>query len=445
MSGTQARPRASTRTGLAADAVAVGVAAVLVAAAAVVGVWLNDNGMREKVWASAPPLFGRWLPHVGPGTVAAVVLAVAVVAWGPALAERLPWRGALAAGYATAVGWTFSLALVDGWQRGFAGRLTGRFEYLSEVPGITDTGVMLREFTDRVLVGSPDNWAVHVSGHPPGVPLVFVWLDRVGLSGGVAASAVCVLVGCLATVAVPVAVRALGGEATARRVLPFVVLFPGAVWVGASADGLFAGAAATGIAVLALAATARGKRRAVLAAGAGLVLGFCVFLSYGLVLLSGLAMAVVVTRRAWDVLAVAVAAALAVAGVFALAGFWWLDGYLLVFERYYQGLGTIRSYGYWIWANLAAQVLVVGPAIIAALRRCRRFQPYLLLVAAAVMAMLIADVSGLSKAETERIWLPFTVWLLPATALLPDGHRRGWLLAQAATALAVNHLVLTGW
>lgn len=445
MSGTQARPRASTRTGLAADAVAVGVAAVLVAAAAVVGVWLNDNGMREKVWASAPPLFGRWLPHVGPGTVAAVVLAVAVVAWGPALAERLPWRGALVAGYATAVGWTFSLALVDGWQRGFAGRLTGRFEYLSEVPGITDTGVMLREFTDRILVGSPDNWAVHVSGHPPGVTLVFVWLDRVGLSGGVAASAVCVLVGCLATVAVPVAVRALGGEATARRVLPFAVLFPGAVWVGASADGLFAGAAASGIALLALAATARVKRRAALAAGAGLVLGFCMFLSYGLVLLSGLAMAVVVTRRAWDVLAVAVAAALAVAGVFALAGFWWLDGYLLVIERYYQGLGTIRSYGYWIWANLAAQVLVVGPAVIAALRRGRRFQPYLLLVAAAVMAMLIADVSGLSKAETERIWLPFTVWLLPATALLPDGYRRGWLLAQAATALAVNHLVLTGW
>lgn len=448
MSGTQARPRASTRTGLAADAVAVGVAAVLVAAAAVVGVWLNDNGMREKVWASAPPLFGRWLPHVGPGTVAAVVLAVAVVAWGPALAERLPWRGALAAGYATAVGWTFSLALVDGWQRGFAGRLTGRFEYLSEVPGITDTGVMLREFTDRVLVGSPDNWAVHVSGHPPGATLVFVWLDRIGLGGGAAASTACVLVGCLLAVAVPVAVRALADEDAARRVLPFAVLFPGAVWVGASADGLFAGVTATGLALLALGCTAAGRgRRLVLAAVAGLVLGFSVFLSYGMVLLGVLALAVVLYRRAWDVLAVAVVGALAVVAVFAAAGFWWFEGYELVVQRYYQDVGTTREYSYWVWANLAALVLVIGPALVAGLRRCslRGPHPVLVLVAGALLAVLIADLSGLSKAETERIWLPFAVWLLPAAALLPVRHRTGWLAAQAATALAVNHLVLTGW
>lgn len=448
MSQVDSPPQTTGARGLRADLVAVGVAALLVWAAIEVGIYLNENGFREKVWAAAPPLMGRWDPHLGPGTAVAVVLAIAIVAWGPALTARLSWRAALGLGYLAAVEWTVSLALIDGWEKGFTGRLTTRFEYLAEVDGITDTGVMLREFTDRILVGSPDNWAVHVSGHPPGATLVFVWLDRIGLGGGAAASTACVLVGCLLAVAVPVAVRALADEDAARRVLPFAVLFPGAVWVGASADGLFAGVTATGLALLALGCTAAGRgRRLVLAAVAGLVLGFSVFLSYGMVLLGVLALAVVLYRRAWDVLAVAVVGALAVVAVFAAAGFWWFEGYELVVQRYYQDVGTTREYSYWVWANLAALVLVIGPALVAGLRRCslRGPHPVLVLVAGALLAVLIADLSGLSKAETERIWLPFAVWLLPAAALLPVRHRTGWLAAQAATALAVNHLVLTGW
>lgn len=63
------------------------------------------------------------------------------------------------------------------------------------------------------------------------------------------------------------------------------------------------------------------------------------------------------------------------------------------------------------------------------------------LAAAAAVAILAADLSGLSKAEVERIWLPFTVWLV---VLVPD-RRRTWPAAQAVTALAVNHLLLTNW
>src|SRR5690606_40901761 len=70
------------------------------------------------------------------------------------------------------------------------------------------------------------------------------------------------------------------------------------------------------------------------------------------------------------------------------------------------------------------------------------------LVAGALLALLIADLSGMSKAETERIWLPFTLWLLPACAFLtppeppgpaPDRTRaiptRAWPGAQALPAL----------
>lgn len=69
----------------------------------------------------------------------------------------------------------------------------------------------------------------------------------------------------------------------------------------------------------------------------------------------------------------------------------------------------------------------------------------LLIVTAALLTIVFADSSGLSKAEVERIWLPFGAWLVPATALLPAGHRRWWLAGQAVVALAVNHLLLTNW
>jgi hypothetical protein len=68
-----------------------------------------------------------------------------------------------------------------------------------------------------------------------------------------------------------------------------------------------------------------------------------------------------------------------------------------------------------------------------------------LLPLAAVAAIAAADLSGLSKAEVERIWLPFAVWLPAGAALLPAAAHRWWLAAQAATALVVNHLLLTTW
>jgi hypothetical protein len=397
--------------------------------AVVVGVLLGHG----RTFAGAAPLFAYWLPHVGVGTPLALLVAVLVIAKGPELADRLPWRGALGAGYAAAVAWTISLALVDGWDRGFAGRLTTSDEYLHEVPGVTDVGALVRGFSARILEHQPDSWTTHVAGHPPGALLAFVGLDRVGLSGGAWAALLCVLVGGLTAVAVPVTLRAWGGdEAAARAVLPFAALFPGAVWIGVSADGLFAGVTACGIALLALG-------RPLLA---GLLLGLGIFLSYGLVLVGVIAL--VVAWRRWRALALAALAAVVVVAVFALAGFWWLDGYHLVVERYYQGIASQRVYYYWVWANLAAALLAAGLAPVAGLASARR-SPALWLAGAALAAIVFADLSGLSKAEVERIWLPFTVWLTAATAFLPATTRRRWLVVQAGTALVVNHLLLTNW
>ncbi|RDI49330.1 hypothetical protein [Nocardia mexicana] len=532
---------ARRRTGVRADLVCAGAAALLVVAAFAVP-RIRGEQWRRHVYAAAAPIFGHWQPHIGWGTGPAIAVAILVIVLGPVAARRLPWRRLLAATWATAVTWAFALAMVDGWQRGFAGRLTSGHEYLHEVGGVGDIGLMLRGFAGRILDFQPDSWTTHVSGHPPGALLVFVLLDRVGLGGGAWAAVVCVLVGCSAAVAVPVALDALGAPERARAVTPFLALAPAAIWIAVSADALFAGVTAWAVALLAIATRQRPGWPAV-AVMSGLLFGFGLYLSYGLVLMAIPAAAVLLVRGFRPAVPALLGVAVVVAA-FTAGGFWWLEGYHLVVQRYYQGIATERPYSYWVWGNLAATVCAVGLATAAALYRsgcallpdrvapdretsetkglgayggsgrdtrdgggprsgevgnpaalragargtralprtdaCRAdapgdtarstglvdivraltrsakvrvrldhwrsgADPAAVLAMAGLAAILVADLSGLSKAETERIWLPFTVWLLAATAFLPLRHVRVWLAVQALAALLLNHLLLTNW
>ncbi|EUA52407.1 acyl-CoA synthetase domain protein [Mycobacterium xenopi 4042] len=114
---------------------------------------------------------------------------------GPVVARRLRWRVLPLVAWATAGAWAFALAMIDGWQRGFAARLTDKNEYLRQVPTITDIPEALRTFSSRILDFQPNSWITHVSGHPPGALLTFVWLDRLGLGGGAWAGLLCLLAG----------------------------------------------------------------------------------------------------------------------------------------------------------------------------------------------------------------------------------------------------------
>ncbi|MET8680992.1 hypothetical protein ABZW18_26275 [Streptomyces sp. NPDC004647] len=460
-------PVRHTRTGARRDLAAAAAAALLVAAAVTVGRAIERaDGSLRVGW---PPLFAGWSPHLGPGTPAALLVAVAVIAYGPVLAARVPWRALLLGSWLTSMAWTWSLALVDGWHRGIARRLTTRYEYLQVIDRFDDIPATLRDFTGHILLGSPDHWPAHIAGHPPAATLTFVGLDRIGLGGGAWAGTWCITIGCTASAAVLVTIRALADQTLARRAAPFLVLAPAAIWVGASADGYFTAVTAWTIALLALAATRTVRFPASAALGSGLLLGLTCYLSYGLTLFAIVALAVLLAARTARPIPLVLAGAAVVPLVFTLLGFNWWDAYRLLVERYYQGAGGIRPYGYWVWANLACTVIVAGPATFAGLRRVvvaspgavpavrfgkRRPGPareatgvhrLVILVLGALLALVVADLSGMSKAETERIWLPFATWLLAATALLPSGGRRAWLTAQAVLALAVNHLLFTGW
>lgn len=317
-----------------------------------------------KDYADTAPIFGWWNAHVGWGTIPAIAIGAAAVRWGPQLAQRLSWRSVTFTAWATAAAWAFALAMIDGWQRGFAGRLTAKHEYLRQVPGITDIPETLRTFSSRILDYQPNSWTTHVSGHPPGALLTFVWMDRIGLGGGAWAGLLCLAVGSSAAAAILVALRAVAAESTARLAAPFVAVAPTAIWIAVSADGYYAGVVAWGIALLALAVRNTARRPALAAAGAGLLLGWGIFLNYGLALMGLPALAVlfcaVDRRTALRRLAVAVAAALVVVVIFALAGFWWFDGYQLVQQRYWQGIANVRPFQYWGWANFASVVCAIG-------------------------------------------------------------------------------------
>jgi len=126
------------------------------------------------------------------------------------------------------------------------------------------------------------------------------------------------------------------------------------------------------------------------------------------------------------------------------AGFWWLDGLDAAHHYYGVRAGNDRPYGYFLVADLVVLALMLGPAGIAGLVRMAR-SPVAALVTAALVALAVADLSGLSKAEVERIWLPFLPWVLLATVALPRATTRRWLAAQATLAVALQLTIAWPW
>ncbi len=432
--------------------IGLGVAAALMIAAVVIP-WATDWNVRVR-WF--PPLHADWDPRVGIGTIPAIVLAVVAVRYATDAAARVPWKWLLLGSFVVSAAWMTSLALVDGLD-GIGVILDTQYEYLRTARAVTDFPATLQEYISRIPLDSVDNWPVHIAGHPPGALLFFVVLVQLGLGSGLAAGWVVLLVGATTPVAVLLTLRRLGAEAGARAAAPFLVMGSAAIWVAVSGDGMFGAFAAWGLCALAFAATSASRR--VLAGWsvlAGLLLGYCVMLSYGLPLLGILAVAILLLAKNWKPLPWAVGAAIAVVLAFAAFGFSWWEAYPVLVDRYWDGIATRRPTTYWVWGNLAALAFSAGPlvgaTVAAAIARVRGIRStvttdrvIIALTIAATLTIATADASGMSKAEVERIWLPFVPWLLVGAALLPERWRRVGFAAQLLFALVVQHLLFTGW
>jgi hypothetical protein len=412
----------------------VGTAVTLVACA-LVGQRLRADG--HRLFTLVPPLTGRFDPRFPIGGLTAAAVGTVLVAALPVWGRRLGWRALLWVGVLAALAWSASLASVDG-AAGFLDPVRRAGDYLAALPSVEAPVPFLRRFVETI-----DVYPTHVRAHPPGLVVGLWWLEKIGLGG---AGAIAVLQHAAAASAVPAAmitVRAVSTEAVARRVMPFLVLTPAAVAVG-SGDAVFLGVGAWAVAAIVIASGRTGPRAWASALGGGVAFGAGLFLTYGLVPLAAVPLAVLVARRRGTTLSLATAGVAAVTIAFAFAGFFWWDGLEATREQYALSVARSRPYAYYLVANLAAFAVALGPAVVAAIPRLRDRRLWLL-VGGGLAAVLLADVSGLSKAEVERIWLPFVPWIGVAAAIYGDRERPMWLAGQVACAIAVQLLVRSLW
>lgn len=409
---------------------ALSIYAGLIAAAHLWGSSLSRSGVRTGL--GAPPLFGEPDLRLSPGLLPAAALAVVVVAFGDRAASRLAWRPLLGASAVAAAAWATALAASDGWAA-----LTApvrnpleAFPFLAQMP---PAGEFLRSFTDRIA-----GYPIHVQGHPPGLPLLLRSMEALGLARPGLVAALFVASGAAAVPAVLVAVRRVSTEAAARSAAPWLVLAPFALWIATSADALYLGVSAWGVALV----VPDHRDSYWHPLSGGVLLGGAAFLTYGVAAVGVVPLTVSTARRRFRNLVYAGAGAAVVAGAFALSGFWWFDGLAATRNQYQAGLGGIRPYGFFLLSNLAALAIACGPAALRGLASLKA--PYVLLVAGALLAVTGANLSGLSKGEVERIWLLFIPWIVLAAGGIEQNRRR-WLAASAVSALAVQALVATPW
>jgi len=438
------------RTRWSAPAIGVAVAGALVAAAVAVPP-LTGWVVHPLLVGGVAPLAATWDPRIGPGTLPALAVGALALRYAYAAARAAGFGRLLLLAYVGGLAWLLALATVDGWA-GIAHVVDRPGEYLPTARATTDVGATLQHYVERI----PHVWPTHIAGHPPGALLFFVALVRLGLGGSLATGLVIVAVAATTPLAVLLTLRTLGAEEAARRCAPLLVFGPAAIWTAVSADAVFAAVAAWGLAALAYAATATARRApgAGIPAGivAGLLLGYCAYLSYGLVLIALPAAGVLVAARSLRPLAWAAGGAGLVVLAFTAAGFRWWDALPVLRARYYAGIASIRPTAYWVWGDLAALTICAGPvlgAVVAVaagrLRRWPQQRAVLSLTVSAGLAVGLADLSFMSKAEAERIWLPFVPLLLTGTALLPERWRRGALVGQVALALIVQTLLHPRW
>jgi methylthioxylose transferase len=418
---------------------------VMFGAAATIAAGLSIRAGGGRLGTALPPFVMSWAPRLDAhALLPALVLTVGVVL-APLAARGI--RSPLAFGFslivlALALGLALNFARggVRGWyaifDAGPGGSFEAKWEYL---PGLPALSYGPHFFLDRFAELVPA-LPVNVAGHPPGLLLTLHFL---GIDGPVGLAALCIAGGALTAPLAYDLGRTLEDEQRGRAAGLLTAFAPSLLLFGVtSADYLYA---TLGLAAVCLLVR---PRRASRLSGAALV-AVAAFFSWLLLAMAAWAALVVLQREgSRRALLLAAACALAVVGLNAALAVW--TGYdpvgaLHSTEAVYRNsLARLRPYAFWAFGSPTSWLLMVGlPAAWLALRSLARRDQSALALCAVVLA---AAVLGFTKAETERIWLPFVPLACVAAAASLDVRRLRPLLAVlAAQALAFELLFRTIW
>ncbi|NDL58158.1 hypothetical protein [Phytoactinopolyspora mesophila] len=412
----------------------------------------------------AIPLYGDWQWGISWWLLAPIVAGSVFIAVLPPLVQRWSWRGVLAATAAAGVVFSLALALAETHPTVWSDihhTYAGHIGFIDDAGGVEP---FLREYAESQLIPA---YPVHLRSHPPGLLLFFWWAAEAGVSGVVFQNVVAMAGAAAMIVAALAILRDVASERTARAAAPFLVVVPAAVWQ-TNADIIFAGAGLAAVACLILATGRSGRETVAFTVAGGLLAGIALMLSFGIALLAIPVVVIAVWRKRWWVLVGGGALAAVVVALPLVWGYWWVEGLGATRVRYFDGVASARGYWYFLIANPAVYALALGPAIVVALSRLRDRRVWLV-VGAGLAVVAMANLSGLSSGETERIWQPFMPLVLLAGCALDRtsgascgssaggpalqdaadrralGEVRGWLTLQLVVTVALVAALRVPW
>ena len=390
-----------------------------------------------------PPFFAVWDPHVdGYALLGLPVLLVAIAAAVPLLRGAGGTGTFLVGAFAVALAARLGLSLirdgVDGWYAVFGSDPEAANEYLPALPAVHSLG--LRDFLDRFAELSP-TLPIHPSAHPPGI---LVLLEGTGIESARGFAALVILAGTAAVPLTYVLASRLGLAADHSRAAALLVAFsPAALLYGVlSTDALFATLG------LAAACLLVGSGVGSWLAGA-VALAVASFFSWALLAVWAFAAVVqLLIRGRRPAIAMAAAVAIVLAGsylaLYAATGFDPLGSVSAAGDAYALGIANARPYLYWLFGSPVAFAVALGiPTAWYAARALGTGNAAAIALAVIVLA---AVAIGLTKAETERIWLfmgPLAA--VPAATLVPLRRMPAICVLLAAQALATQVLLDTIW
>ena len=393
--------------------------------------------------AALPPLFASWDPHVDTYALIGVpVVAISALAAIP-LARGRGGLGAFLLGVlAIALAARIGLSLIrdgaDGWYAIFGSDPEAGNEYLPVLPAVDSLG--LRAFLDRFAEISP-TLPIHPSAHPPGL---LVLLDVTGIDSPKPFAALVIVLGAVAAPLTWVLARRTGlADDRARAAAILIALSPAALLYGVlTTDALFA---------------TLGVAAACLLVGSGLlswlsgalVLAVGSFFSWALLAIGAFAAVFQLLRRGigsaigMSAIAGAVLAS-SYGALHATTGFDPIGSIEAAGQAYDLGIANARPYLFWLFGSPVAFAVSLG--IPTAWYAARALGTRDAVAVGLAVIIVVSVLIGLTKAETERIWLfmgPLAA--VAAAAILPD-HRMPLIVSLlAAQAVTTQILLDTVW